>query len=149
MVEMVVVVAVIVILAALAIPLYADFQSGSQLDTVTKEIVHALREAQMRTIGGDGDLPWGVYFYDAPTGTGDSFTLFAGATHAGRDADMDIVTQLPGSVSFSSITFTGGSAVVFSKVRGTTVNSGDVVLISTDGDLVAVSVNAAGTVNIE
>jgi len=146
LVEIVITTTIIVALAALSIPLYANFQSESLLDTTSEDIVQTLREAQTRAMAGDGDRPWGVNF--AVVGDDAEFTLFRGVDYTNRDADYDRVGILADSLTFSVLDFLNGSTtVVFQKIRGTTLNFGSLTLTSTNGDVATISVNAAGAVD--
>lgn len=149
LVELVVVVAITVALASLTIPLYVNFQATQQAASAAEEIVQLLREAQARAMAGDGAMPWGVYFEDDLVGADDRFILFRGASFAARNPSFDFATDLADTLSFGSISFTGGSAVVFTRSNGTTANVGSLVVSASNGDAVTVRVNAAGAVDLE
>ncbi|TSC77253.1 MAG: Uncharacterized protein G01um101431_436 [Parcubacteria group bacterium Gr01-1014_31] len=143
-IELLVVLGLMVTLAALAVPLFFNWQSQSGLDTVAQELAAVVREAQARAMAGDGASAWGVHFDDAAS---DRFVLFRGASFATRDAAYDQVTVLPPSVAYDAILVAGGDAVVFSRGRGTTGNIGSVTLRSSEGKTFELRVNAAGAVN--
>lgn len=146
LIEIIITTTVIVALAALAIPLYANFQSESLLDTSSEDIIQTLREAQTRAMAGDGDRPWGVHF--APVGGDSQYALFRGSDYANRDTDYDLVTILADSLTLSTLDFSNGSTtVVFQKIRGTSLNFGSLTLTSTNGDAATIFVNAAGAVD--
>lgn len=144
-IELLVVLGLTVTLAALAVPLFFNWQSQSGLDTAAQELIGAIREAQARAMAGDGASPWGVYFDDAAAG--DRFVLFRGASFATRDAAFDQATGLPPSVTYDAVLVAGGEAVVFTRGRGTTGNTGSVTLRSSEGRTAELRVNAAGAVN--
>lgn len=147
LVEIVITTTVIVALAALSIPLYANFQSESLLDTSSEDIVQTIREAQTRAMAGDGDRPWGVYF--AVVNDDAQYSLFRGVDYLSRDTDYDRVTVLADSLTFSALDFSsGGATVIFQKIRGTTLNHGSLTLASTNGETVTIAVNAAGAVEV-
>ena len=146
LVELLIVIGLTVAMALMAVPLYVNWQAHSALATGVQEAVAALREAQTRAMAGDGGRPWGVYFDDAPGSGSDRFVLFRGATYVARDADYDRATVLPAAVAYGSVSLSGGNAVVFSRIRGTTGNGGRVTLQSSDGRAVEIQVNAAGAV---
>ncbi len=148
-VEVVVVVALIVAMAAWLYPVSTTIQSEQELQTVAGEIVQTLREAQAKTVAGEGDRRWGVYVDADPGGVNDRFILFAGATYATRDPTYDRERALPDTLSLGSLSFTGGNAVVFTPVRGTTENPGSLTLSSANGKALTIRVNAAGTVEVE
>ncbi|MDO8560379.1 MAG: hypothetical protein Q7S23_05135 [bacterium] len=144
-IELLVVLGLIVTLAALAVPLFFNWQSESGLDTVAQELASAVREAQARAMAGDGASPWGVHFDDVAVG--DRFVLFRGASFATREAGYDQVTVLPASVAYDAILVAGGDAVIFARGRGTTGNTGSVTLRSSEGRIFELRLNAAGAVN--
>ncbi len=149
LVEILVVVALIVGMAAWLYPVSTTIQSEQALQTMTDEIVATLREAQTKAAAGERDRRWGVYFDPDPGGSNDRFVLFAGATYATRDATFDRERPLPDSLALGSLTFTGGNAVVFDPVRGTTGNPGSLKLSTANGAAVTIRVNAAGTVETD
>lgn len=147
LVEIVIATTIIVALAALAIPLYVNFQSESLLDTTSQDIVQTIREAQTRAMAGDGDRPWGVNF--AVVGDDAQYTLFRGVDYANRDPAYDRSAVLAGSLTFGALDFSNGSTtVVFQKVRGMTDNFGSLTLTSTNGETATITVNAAGAVDV-
>lgn len=134
-VEIILVIAIVAVLLALTIPLGINFYNSQQLDTVTEEIIQALRRAQLQSMS-QADYSFGVYLGSGQSG---QYVLFRGSSYASRD-DEEIF-----SVS-ESLSFSGLSEVVFSKVEGIPSALGDIILTSNNG-VRTININQAGRIN--
>ncbi|MBI5413187.1 hypothetical protein HZA42_02445 [Candidatus Peregrinibacteria bacterium] len=145
MLEIIVVVTVIVIIAAGTFSIFSSFMANTYVDDTAQEIVYTLRKANTNTIARYYDLRWGVYFDD----TAKSFTLFAGESYAARNAQHDVATNLPASVTLSQISFNGGGKeVVFRKIAGDTTRYGSLKVQSTGGRERTITINQLGQIEI-
>lgn len=123
LVEILVIVGIMVILIALAIPSYRFFQQESDLVNNTEEIINTLRLAQNKTLASERASQYGVYF-DQSTSP-QQYTLFKGSNYASRDISFDEVRKLSKSIEISEINFNGGgSEVIFDRISGTTSQHG-------------------------
>lgn len=144
-VELIVTLAIFVLLVAAATPAYTTFFVKYQLVTKASDLRELLRTAQGLSMANLGDDTYGVHY---ATGTGTTYVLFKGASYASRDLSYDeLSTTLPNSVSLTSTV--SGSDVVFTKVEGSTGDEGTITLTSSGGDVRTITVNAAGTVDLQ
>ena len=61
-IELLIVVSITLLLMAVAIPIYGNFQSSSYLNERTAEIVQTVRTAQARSLARVNNKPHGVFF---------------------------------------------------------------------------------------
>src|SRR3990167_3639901 len=121
-IELLIVISITILLMAVAIPIYGNFQSASYLNERTAEIVQTVRTARARSAARVNDKPHGVYFDISPSGP-DKFILYQGVDYSGRDADYDRTIVLEDSLSLSS---TFGNDINFSRGLGTPSATGDI-----------------------
>lgn len=132
LIELILVVGIISTVAALGLPIYAQFQVETQFDTTTTEIVQTLRRARQQTTAGEQDTTWGVTF------TSSSYTLYASG-----DSSFDEVYTLPGSLSLSGL-----SGVEFTQLTGKTTNTGTITITANAiNDSNTITVNAEGMID--
>lgn len=127
LVELLVIIVIMVVLTAIAIPAFLSFQKELDLNNSAEELVNTLRLAQNKTISSEGASQWGVYF--AITSTPHQYTLFKGSNYVSRDASFDVVHKLSISVEIYQIDLTGGGQeVVFNRITGETNQPGRIYL---------------------
>ena len=147
LVELLVVIALTVIIFLMNFTFNAYLLVDSTLDSKAHEIVENLKLAQTRSMARYQDSQWGVYFNNV--GSPQQFIVFKGNTYAARDASYDLVTNLPSSLSFTTLTFTGGgSEVDFAKLSGNTTQSGTIVLTSNQNHTRTITISTLGVVDI-
>lgn len=134
--ELLLSVAILTLLTGLSLPVYESFVRRNDLDLTVQSAVGSIRRAETYARANNGDSTWGVRFL--PTGV----TLFKGATYATRDSTLDETISLPGTVTLSGL-----SEVVFSKLNATPSTTGSVIFSSTANDTRTVVVNAEGMVD--
>lgn len=136
-VEFLLVMTIIVVLLTLTIPLGIRFYKSQQLDATTEEVIQSLRRAQLKSMS-QAEHSFGVYVGSGQSG---QYVLFRGSSYASRD-DEEIF-----DVSIS-ISFSGLSEIVFSKIEGIPSVSGDIILTS-DVGVRTVNINQSGRINEE
>lgn len=125
-VEIILVLSIVSIVAAILIANFAFFQKRTELDNGTQEFVGILKSAQNKTVASDSGSQYGVYVN--PLASPNQYTLFKGASYASRDTSYDRNYFLPNNVEFYAISLGGGSEVVFNKLTGATGQPGSVSL---------------------
>ncbi len=123
--ELIVVIALALLFAALAIPAFRVAQKNSELEDASQLLQSVLRLAQSRTLASEGASQYGVFF-DTTTSP-DQYVLFKGSSYATRDISADEAHVLPQGVEISAVTMPG-SEVVFVRLTGTVLGSGSVTL---------------------
>jgi len=114
--EFLVIIAILVILTALAIPTYLHFREESDLNDSAEEIVNTLRVAQNKTLTSEGASQWGVYFTTSTTPH--QYTLFQGSSYGSRATSFDETYRLPRSVEIYELSLGGEEAIFFKRITG-------------------------------
>ena len=118
--ELLVVVALMALIFAMATPLYARLHSSTQLREATRELMHTITLARTRAVARMNDAVHGVYVQHT------QYTLFQGATYAGRDTSYDRVTLVEPAVTLTT-TLTGDE-IRFSRGLGAPHATGTITL---------------------
>jgi Tfp pilus assembly protein FimT len=124
LVEILIIIGIMAVLIAIAIPSYRFFQKEADLNNSVEEIINVLRLAQNKTLASEGPSRYGVYF-DAVSTPG-QYTLFKGTSYASRDNPADEIHKLANSLEISEINLSGGAEVIFDRILGTTSQFGSV-----------------------
>lgn len=116
LVELVVVMGIVAIIAAVTVPLGLNYYRAQVLDETYYELRSTLRRAHSQAVSVKNDSAFGVKIMS------ENFVLFQGETYAGRVAIYDEVFDVPTVVSIS-----GADEIIFNVLSGTT---GSAVTIS-------------------
>ncbi len=136
LVEVIITIAIIVVVAAVTIPLYSYWQNLSVLDSSRFEVLQDMRWAQDKASAGLNDSDFGVYF------TSNTYVIFQGTTFATRDIGQDIERKVPTMIVISGI-----SEVTFDKKTGDPSVSGAVILTNTaDSSKESIYINPEGAI---
>ena len=126
LIELLTVIGIITVLAALAIHALRSFQLETDLDNSAEEIINTLRSAQQKTVASEGGSSWGVYFTTSTSPH--QYVLFKGINYLARDASKDEVHKISGVVLISGVNLGGSSEAVFSRISGVSLSQGGIVL---------------------
>ncbi len=137
LIEVLLVVGILAIALTFTLPIGLDFYESYQLDIQAREVVQALRRAQLKAMAIDNDANFGVHLTD------DEYTLFKGDSYLAREAQHDEVFDLP-----IIITISGIREVVFSKFEGSASVVGDII-ISNNGNTRTIDINRIGRISLE
>ncbi|KKU86550.1 MAG: hypothetical protein A2667_02160 [Candidatus Wildermuthbacteria bacterium RIFCSPHIGHO2_01_FULL_47_27] len=142
--ELLVIIGVLVILSAMALPAFQIFAKKSDVASGAQNIIAALRLAQNKALSSDNASPWGVYFDSSVVPN--SYTIFKGANFAARDASFDTVNNLSKKTELYEVNFGGSPEVIFNRPRGDTAQAGTVKLKSTfnPAETKTITVNSMG-----
>jgi len=119
--EVLIVASIIVVMAALSVPVYRQYLIRSDLDIAQEQTEQALRRALILSQAGEHAAQWGV---SVPDGI-----LFRGSSYEGRNPDHDELFHLP-----PTITVIGIQEVAFSPLDGVPSVTGDIILEAMNGD---------------
>ena len=121
-IEIVIVLAILLILFAITVGSFSQFNKSVTLGRDAEKIISMLNQARTNTIASKGGIQYGVHFESAKA------VIFSGAVYNPNALDNDPF-YLKTFESLSSISLEGGgSEIVFSRVTGTTPNFGSVTL---------------------
>lgn len=136
LIELLLSVMILTLLTGLSLPVLESFVRRNDLDLTTQSIASSVRRAATYARGVKADNTWGVRF------TTSTVTLFEGASYATRNTISDETVPIPGSMTLS-----GTSEIVFSKLTAAPSGTASVTLNSTTNDTRTITVNADGMVN--
>ena len=135
LIEVLIVMAMMAIVGAIALPISVDYQQRNDLDVAQVSFVQSIRRAQQLSMSGEGDSQWGV------TANSGNIVIFKGNTYATRDATYDENYDIS-----TAIVASGQIEYDFAKVSGLPAQTGSATF--TNANYVkTVVVNAQGVVN--
>ena len=127
--ELSVIVGIIAVLTAIALPALRSFGKQSDLNNSAEEIINKLRLAQNKTLASEEASSWGVYF--STTTQPNQYILFKGTDFISRSSSSDEVLDVPKSVEIYQLNLAGGAKeVAFQRITGNAGQSGNIVLRS-------------------
>jgi prepilin-type N-terminal cleavage/methylation domain-containing protein len=132
--ELLLVMAIMTIVTAGAVPLYQALNNGNQLDAAVTVVAQDLYQAQSLSRNHTQDKNWGVAV------NGQVITLFAGTSYATRDTTQDTSYTVPNAIALGGV-----SQIVYSKLYGLPTTTGSFTLAG-GGKNSTVSVNGKGMV---
>ncbi|MBI4458202.1 prepilin-type N-terminal cleavage/methylation domain-containing protein [Candidatus Uhrbacteria bacterium] len=134
MLEMMLVVAVSVIIAALTVPVGVRFLQIQNLDEAAADAMAALRRARSQAVSQRHDSAFGVKFLSG------SYVLFQGASYAARVQSEDESFTMYGGAAVSGL-----DEVAFAKLTGLPSAVG-LLTVSSGGDSRGIVINAQGNI---
>jgi len=144
-IELLVVVAIILFLAATGVISYLSFKSQTELSVWANNIVESVALAKNKTLQAEYGEQHGVHFET------DRFVLFRGSAYNVASAS-NIIYILPDSLEIATISLNMATAdVVFKKIIGQTDNYGSIVLQQKAGDnnSIAIHIESSGSARVD
>ena len=147
MLELLLVIGIFAVLAAVSAIQLANFQRGAKLESASKDIVSALRLAHDRAVlGEDGNTDgagdaWGIRFANASS---DAYQTFFGSSYSSGNVKETVF--LPSGVSFTAPTEGFNADVVFAKLTGTTTAQ-VLVTIADDTSTKTITIDTTGRIS--
>ena len=132
LVELLLVIAIIAIVGATAIPIGSSFLVRTHVKNKTNELVSSLRTAQINSINGKADSQWGVSVANS------KITLYANNNTA-----LNQVFSIPTTISITQ------NSILFDKITGTPNAPKTFTITSNIGKTTTVTVNEIGTVDVK
>lgn len=135
LIEVLLVVAIINIIAAIGIPLYESLTFSSGIDVTTNTLFQDLYQAEIFSRSEKYDSGWGVSI------NGQVITLYQGSSYAARVTANDYIYNMPTTTTVSGLT-----EVDFSSLYGLPQSTGIFTLTSGTSSR-TVTINSQGMVN--
>lgn len=146
--ELIIIMAIITMAASLNFAMHRYLLADTLLDIKTHEIIETLKLTQIRSITGYKNSPWGIYFKKTNGGT-DQYIIFKGTSYNSRDTAYDLASDLPASISFNTITLTGGGTeIIFTKTTGKTSQAGSIQIKNNQNSIRTITINGQGALDI-
>jgi prepilin-type N-terminal cleavage/methylation domain-containing protein len=144
--EILLVVAVLGILVATATPVYRAFLTGTELDTVQKNIMFDLKRARNNSITGENGLKWGVHFNSA-TGSFYYQIFSTPGVFASVSTTIESTNYLPKAIIFTVPAVSSTRDIIFEKISGTLLATSSVQIYNPSQNLTkTINVNLSGHV---
>ena len=135
-IEALMVIAIILVVFAVTVPLYSQWQIMNVNESHKYEMVQDLRLIQGKAISGLNDSNHGIYFLST------EYTLYQGDSYAARDQSQDVVRYAP-----TYITLSGISEINFEQKTGTPSVTGTITLTNiADNSTEVIDVKPSGTI---
>ena len=125
-IELLVIISVLIILIAMSGQVFVFFQKESTLNNTTEEIISILRLAQNKTLASEEADQYGVYFNTSIDPH--EYIIFKGSDFVSRDISFDKIYPMPKALEIYNINLALGNEVVFNRLTGITIQSGDLSL---------------------
>lgn len=122
--EMIVVIGILGVLLAIAMPSYRNFQKSVEVTSIAENIEGVLRETQSESMAVKNGQKHGVYF----NSSSNQYIKFEGDAYVSGDPN-NIIYQISDKVEMTDISLAvTGNSVVFEKLNGGTDNYGSVTI---------------------
>ena len=112
LIELLIVIAIIGILSAIAIPSFSSFNTNQRLSQAAKQVKQDLRSAQNRAVNNIDGKMWGIYF-----GGSGAYYIFA-CDNPSYDGYVDIKETLLTQGATASSPGGGPALIMFDQVSG-------------------------------
>lgn len=142
LIELILVIAITAIVAALSVPFVQSFQTSTDLYTHANTITKTLRRVQQQSIVGQNDSSWGVYFDNGIK----SLIVFKGDNYISRDPDFDQPIEYP---AVFNLTTDFGNEFYFSIYSGQPSASGLITLDGLNNESKTISITSFGLIQID
>jgi len=137
LIEVLIVFSIVVMVAAVTIPLYNRWQVANTIASEKTEVAQHLRLAQTRARSGLEDRNHGIYFQSS------NYTIFEGTDYITRDQSEDEIYYLP-----SAVVISGFSEIIFIKQTGVPNTTGTITLTNTiTNEVATIDINSQGLID--
>jgi len=144
-IELLISVTILIITFAITLPISSNFQSITQINEQTAQIMETLRMAKQRSEAGFNDSSHGVYLEINPEAD-DRVILYEGDNYSTRTQSLDRVLIVNSKLTIS--TSLPSPDIIFSKGIGNPNNAGTITLTNNDdGQSNIIDVNIYGIIN--
>ncbi len=139
-IEILIVILIISIITAITVPSLISFRKNQSIQNTTNSIVSLLQEARTKTLASYNNTFYSVYIDT------DKAVLFTGGTYSSSEVTNKIIFY-ESPVVLQSVSLGGGSQVSFDRLKGTTSQSGTIVVEIAGGDSKTITVSLSGIVS--
>lgn len=142
--ELLIVIGIFAIIAAVAVPIYGNWQTMAQSDEAASAIIQNLRLAKTRSEAGLNNAPHGIYL-EVNESTDDTFTIYQGNSYASRNTDYDQETILASALNLT--TTLAGNEINFTKGLGEPSATGTITIVhEATNETIIISINSSGVI---
>lgn len=143
--ELVIVVGIIVLIGSIGAGFYTNYGRNIEINSTAETVSFDLKQAQAKSMIGQGGYLWGVHFVNGAT---DYYEIFSTPTNYSDVGKVISSTNyLPSSITFSSPASGFSTDIIFNKISGGTTAS-SVTLVS-QGNTKTISISSLGGITIQ
>lgn len=141
--EVLLTISIVVVIAGVGAGFYLNYAKNVELKSTANTLVSDLRQAQSKSMTGNGGLKWGVHFVN---GDSDYYEIFSTSTDYGDEGKNIIFTRyLEYGIFFVEPSESSTKDVIFNKITGSTTES-PIVLRSSD-NIIIVNISSVGLIS--
>ncbi|PLX27060.1 hypothetical protein C0583_04930 [Candidatus Parcubacteria bacterium] len=111
LIELLIVIAIIMIVASFAFPVFSNIQNSTLLKDASDQCLQAARQAKNSSCSGKDNNDHGLYFQHSSEAK-DKIVIFTGKTYLSRDTNKDIEISFEKTISLSN-TFTDNQIIFY------------------------------------
>lgn len=120
--EILIVMSIIAIIGAAGSGFYTNYNKSVEINSSTQTLIYDLKQAQSKSMIGEGGLYWGIHF-DNPNATTDYYEMFSTP-----NTYVNAVTKVPkkylsNGLNFSEPATNSTKDIIFKKISGGTTAS--------------------------
>lgn len=140
--ELLLVIGIIAVMAATGNGYYRNYVKNVEFDTVAKNALFDLKNAQSKAMSGEEDVKWGIHFVN---GSDDYYELFLTPTiYSDPARSTRFNVYLPGTITFSNPAEGFNTDIIFDKISGSATSSS--VSFVFEGATKTITVTSQGTI---
>lgn len=114
--ELLIVVAILAIIGGIGSGFYVNYGNNIEVKSVADTLASDLKQAQSKSMIGEGSLKWGVHFVN---GTTDYYEIFSTPTDYSSGSKVIIATKyLTSKITFSDPVSSSQKDIIFQKIKG-------------------------------
>jgi len=146
LIELLMVIAIAIILAASAWPIYSGLQNSSHLNSAAAQTAQNIRFAQEKSRAAENDSAHGIYF-EENSGAPDKLVIYQGGSYLTRDQAFD--REYIFDSSLEMVSDIAGSDLNFFKGTGRSAQAGDIIITGQSSSrFIIISINSLGMVEV-
>jgi len=142
LIEVLIVLAIVVILGSMGVGFYANYSKSVEINSLNQTIIFDLKQAQSKSMIGEGGLKYGVHFVN---GAKDYYEIFSTPdTYANKTVIS--TNYLTNGVTFSDPSEGISKDIVFNKISGRPAVESSVSLVS-QANTKTINISIIGTIS--
>lgn len=145
--ELLIVLSIVVVIASIGSSFYLNYGRNIVINSMAETMTFDLKQAQSRSMIGEGGFKWGVHFVN---GTQDYYEIFSTPTDYSDVAKVIISKNyLTAGISFYDPTNSLSKDIIFDKISGSTAVTSIVINSSSITKTINVSSTSIGSILIQ
>lgn len=143
--ELLIVFAILGVIAGIGSSFYINYNKNVEINSTAQNINFNLKQAQSKSMIGEGSFKWGIHFVNGAT---DYYEIFSTPTDYSNVLKVIAFTfYLPNNIIFTDPATSSSKDIIFNKISGSTTASS--VTISSGSTNKTVSVSIIGGIKVQ